>query len=105
MNWIQKLDKFWIGLVIGLVFPVIVYCCYWLFFHNQLSFPRGFYRYLINGVLLSNVIKMCAIGNLLIFYFGLTKKIDRFNKGVIVSVFFYVGLVAYVNYYLEPEFI
>jgi len=105
MTWIQKIDKFWVGLIIGLIFPAIVYYLYWLTCHSQLSFPRGFYRYLVNGVLLSNVIKMCGIGNLLIFYFGLTKKIDRFNKGIIVSVFFYVALVAYVSYYLEPEFI
>ncbi|MBL7922029.1 MAG: hypothetical protein JNJ40_17065 [Bacteroidia bacterium] len=104
MNWVQRLDKFWIGLVIGLLFPMVMFFLYWLFFHNYLSFPRGFYRYLIGGFLLSNVIKICGIGNLLLFYFGLNRKIDSFSKGIIVSTLAYVALVAYVTYYMEPAF-
>lgn len=103
MNWIEKLDNFWIGLLIGIIFPLITFFFYWMFFHSQLNFPRGFMRYLLNGYLLSNVIKICGLGNLLLFYFGLTKKIDRFSKGIIVSVVIYVALVAYVTYYLEPD--
>lgn len=104
MNW-TKLDTFWKGLLIGVIFPMFVFFLYWLFFHNQLSFPRGFIRYLNGGSLLSSVIKMCGIGNLLLFYFGLTKKLDKFSKGIIVSVLVYVALVAYVSYFLEPEYI
>ena len=78
---------------------------YWLFFHSQLSFPQRFLRYLINGYLLSNVIKMCGLGNLLVFYFGLTYKIDKFSKGIVLSVLLYVGLIAYVTYYLEPRYL
>ncbi len=103
MSWTEKIDGFWKGLLIGLVFPLIVFFFYWMFFHNQMNFPRGFVRYLIGGQLLSSVIKMCGLGNLILFYFGITKKLDRFNKGIIVSVVLYVGLVAYVSYYMEPE--
>jgi hypothetical protein len=103
MTWIEKLDKFWIGLLIGLGFPFLVFFFYWMFFYNQISFPVRFVKYLMNGYLLSNVIKLCGLGNLLIFYFGLTKKIDKFSKGIIVSVLAYVALVAYVTYFLEPD--
>ena len=103
MNWIERLDNFWKGLLIGILFPMVMFFLYWLFFHSQLSFPRGFLRYLIGGQLLSNIIKICGLGNLLLFYFGLNKKIDNFSKGIILSVVLYVGLVAYVTYYLEPE--
>lgn len=105
MNWLQKLDGFWQGLIIGLLFPFLMFFFYWMFFHHQLNFPRGFYRYLVNGHLLSNVIKVCGLGNLLLFYLGLTKKMDKFSKGIIVSVIAYVGLVAYVTYYMEPDII
>lgn len=101
MNWLKRIDNFWIGLLIGFFFPVIMFFLYWLFFHSYLNFPRGFYRYLIGGQLLSNVIKICGLGNLLLFYFGLNKKTDKFSKGIIVSLLFYVALVAYVTYYLE----
>lgn len=103
MDWVHKLDNFWKGLIIGILFPCVMFFFYWMFFHSQLNFPRGFLRYLMNGNLLSNVIKVCGMGNLLLFYFGLTKKIDKFTKGIIASLLLYVGLVAYVTYYLEPE--
>ncbi len=105
MNWIQKADKWWIGILTGLFFPVVMFFLYWLFFHHQISFPQRFLKYLINGYLLSNVIKICGLGNLLIFYLGLHYKLDKFNKGLIISVAFYVALIAYVTYYLEPELI
>lgn len=99
---LQKLDKFWIGLITGIIFPCLVFLVYWMFSQHQLSL-HGFMIYLTNGQLLSNSIKLCGLGNLLIFYYALTKKLDRFNKGVIVSVVLYVGLVAYVSYFMEPE--
>jgi|GEM_PF-378907 len=110
MNWIQKIDKWWIGLLAGIVFPAIIYFFYWLFFHHQMNFPRQFTRYLLNGSqygghLMSNILKICGLGNLLIFYLALNAKIDKFNRGVIISVFLFVLLIAYVTYYLEPEYI
>lgn len=105
MDWVHKLDNFWKGLIIGLIFPCIVFFFYWMIFHSQLNFPNGFFRYLMNGQLLSNVIKICGLGNLLLFYFGITKRIDKFSKGIITSVVIYTALVAYVSYFLEPTII
>ncbi len=101
--WLQKLDNFWRGLLIGIVFPIFIFMLYWLFMYHQISFPKRFIKFLITGQLLSGIIKMCGIANLILFYFGLTKKIDKFTKGIIVSVVIYVGLVAYVTYFLEPD--
>jgi len=101
MNWIERLDSFWKGFIIGLVFPGFLFFMYWLFTESQIGFPVRFVNYLINGQLLSNVIKLCGLGNLLLFYFGLNKKIDNFSKGVITSVIVYVALVGYITYTLE----
>ena len=105
MNQIKKLDNTWIGLACGILFPMLMFFFYWLFFHHQISFPVRFFRYLMGGNLLSNVIKMCALGNLLLFYFGLSYKIDKFSKGIVFSVLLYVALIAYITYYHEPEYI
>lgn len=102
MNWVTKIDKWWIGILTGIVFPFLVFFLYWLIFYNYMSFPRGFVRYWMGGNTLSNVIKICGLGNLLIFYFGLNYKIDRFSKGIILSVVLYVILVFYVTYNYEP---
>ena len=103
MNWKERLDNFWMGLIIGVLFPAIVFFFYWMFFQSQLNFPRGFLRYLLKGQMLSNVIKLCGLGNLLLFYLSLNQKMDKFSKGIIVSVVLYVALVAYITFYLEPQ--
>lgn len=105
MNWIQRLDNFFIGILTGLLFPLFLFFCYWLFFHHNMPFPVRFFHYLMNGYLLSGVVKMCGLGNLLVFYFGLHYKIDKFTKGIIVSVFVYLALIAYITYYLEPDIV
>lgn len=101
MNWAYRLDNFWKGMLIGLLFPMLMLVFYWMFFQVQLSFPNGLLRYLIRGNMLSDVVKLCCIGNLLLFYFGINKKIDKFTKGVITSLVIYVGLVAYITYFIE----
>ena len=110
MTWIQKIDKWWIGLLAGLLFPCIMYFFYWAFFHPQMSFPTEFTRFLLRGSQfggrsMSNALKICGLGNLLVFYLALNAKIDKFNRGVIVSVFIYILMIAYVTYYLEPEYV
>jgi len=105
MNWLKRLDSVWIGILVGIIFPFLMFCLYWLFFHHQIDFPRRFIKYLMGGYLLSNVVKICALGNLLIFYGGLTYKLDKFSKGIVFSVLFYVLLIAYITYYHEPELI
>ncbi len=105
MTWITKIDKLWIGLLVGLFFPFFMFTLYWLFFYHQINFPNRFVNYLIKGYMLSGVIKICGLGNLLIFYLSLNYKTDKFSKGVVISVLFYVALIAYVTYYYEPELI
>src|SRR5687767_4988957 len=105
MKWRERFDNFWIGLITGLVFPGVLFFFYWLYFQSQLDFPTRFVQYLLMGNMLSNVIKICGLGNLLLFYLGLTNKMDRFSKGIILSVFLYIGLIAYVTYYLEVAII
>jgi hypothetical protein len=102
MKW-YRIDSFWKGFIIGLFFPIIIFIFYWLLTDHQISFPKRYVKYLINGGLLNNVIKICGIGNLLLFWLGLNKKLDGFNKGIIVSVLLYVALVGYVMYFVEPE--
>jgi hypothetical protein len=104
-DWIKKMDSAWIGFFIGLTAPIFVFLGYWLFFHHGLSLPRRFLKFLIDGYMLSSVIKMCGLINLLVFYGGLHFSLNRFNKGIIFSLVIYMALIAYVTYYLEPEYI
>lgn len=103
MSWTEKLDGFWKGLGIGIFFPLLCFFCYWLFMHSYMSFPMRFIKYLMFGQMLSSTIKICALGNLLIFYLFLNKRMNRATKGIIVSVLIYVALVFYVMYFHEES--
>jgi hypothetical protein len=101
MSWIYRLDSFWKGFAIGILFPVFCFFCYWLFRYSYMDFPVRFVKYLMFGQMLSSTIKVCALGNLMIFYFFLNKHMNKGTKGVIASVLIYVALVFYVMYFHE----
>ncbi len=94
---LDKLDKKWIGFLLGLFIPAFLFFCYWLFFHSQMGFPRIFINYLQNGEMLQEVCIACIAGNLLAFYLLLNKKVYDLSKGMIYAAFIYVGLVLYVS--------
>ena len=94
---LDKIDKLWIGILVGLVFPAFCFFCYWLFFYSQLDFPSAFIRYLRNGDMLQEVAIACIGANLLFFYIILNKKAYEFSKGMMYSSFAYVGLVLYIS--------
>ena len=94
---LEKINKLWIGFVFGILFPAFCFFCYWLFMHSQLSFPRGFIRYLRMGDMLQEVVIACEVASMVVFYVALNKKIFDFGKGLIIAAFLYVGLVLYIS--------
>lgn len=105
MNTLSKLDNFFTGLLAGLITPAIFYALYWLIFHHQMSFPTRFTNYLAKGYLLSSVVQMCGLGDLILFYFSLSKKMNRFSKGIILSMVVYLVLIAYLVYFQETDLV
>ncbi len=94
---LDKIDKLWIGLVFGLIFPAFVFMCYWLFFYSQLSFPNSFIKYLRGGEMLQEVCIVCIAANLIVFYLLLNKKAYNISKGIMFATFAYVGLTLYIS--------
>lgn len=94
---LDKIDKRWIGFLLGAIFPSLCFFCYWLFIHNQLSFPYEFIQFLRSKDMLQEVAILCVIANLAIFYLSLNKKIFDFGRGLIIATFLYVGLVLYIS--------
>src|ERR1700741_4205723 len=94
---LDKIDKKWVGMLLGLILPMFCFMCYWLFAHSQLNFPSGFIRYLRAGQMLQEVAIVCVAINLLVFYLLLNKKAYDISKGMIYSTFIYVGLVFYIS--------
>lgn len=94
---IDKLNKKWVGILLGLTIPAFCFFCYWLFVYSQLSFPFGFIRYLRKGDMLQEVTIACVVINLLIFYLFLNKKVYNLSYGMMYATFAYVGLILYIS--------
>ncbi|MBP6755928.1 MAG: hypothetical protein KA210_07245 [Bacteroidia bacterium] len=94
---LDKLDKIWIGLLMGLLIPLFSFFSYWLFLHSQLNFPYGFIRYLRGANTFQDIAIICVTVNLLVFYLFLNKKVYDLSKGIMFATFAYVGIVFYIS--------
>lgn len=100
-NKVERYDHFGLGLVVGLFFPFFCFFLYWLFSYNYMDFPVKFVRFLLMMNNCANVVKLCTIANLIVFYLFLTKNKNKTVKGIIVSTLAYVALYLYITYYVE----
>lgn len=81
MDW----DKTWIGVVIGLLTPVIVYSLYY---------------FLISGTGIKDInISLCIAANLIPFYFCQKKGLDNGLKGVLISTVIWAITIAFLSFF------
>lgn len=95
----SRLNKLWIGLVLGILFPLFCFFIYWLFFQRDINIPKDDIRYLINKELMINVFKICCGANLILFYLGINKRMVPFAKGIIASVLIYALILGYLTFF------
>ena len=85
-NW----DRVWVGLVIGVLVPIIVYTIYYYFVYNS-------------GLKKMNV-SLCIATNLIPFYFYQRKEKYNGLKGILIATFVWAGLIfglAFFTNYLR----
>ena len=85
-NW----DRVWVGFVIGVLMPILVYTIYYYFVYNS-------------GLKKMNV-SLCIATNLIPFYFYQRKEKYNGLKGVLIATFVWAGLIfglAFFTNYLR----
>jgi len=95
----SRLNKLWVGLILGIMLPIFCFSVYWLFFQRDIHFSEDDIRYLVNKELMINVFKMCCGSNLILFYLGINKRMVNFAKGIIGSVLIYALILAYLTFF------
>lgn len=103
MSWEEtkeKLDKIWIGIVIGAVLPMIGFMVSKLFKDKEGSYSwKGYWNLLIgqNDYYL-DILTFSLIPNLLAFYFFFFQwKIDQALKGLIFMTIIYLGTFLIIH--------
>ena len=92
-----KEDNPWLGLVIGLLGPVLgFYIYYQLVFADHVSLA-GFIKFVHTPETLSKVISLSVLLNLPLFFWFIHKRLDRTARSVLAATFVYVAIIAYLK--------
>jgi len=93
----KKFDKVWIGTVLGLLSPIIVFFSFFLIRYSHMTAGR-FFDYVMREGTLSPRISLCVIVNLLIFYIFIWTHRYYSARGIILATFVYASFVIYMKF-------
>ncbi len=97
INW----NTFWLGFTIGMVLPVLSILCYWLWSFKYMLFYPQFFKFLMNGGVLSAVLSLCLIPNLGAFFLFLNKERWKTCRGFILTMLIYGFIIVYLKIWVE----
>ena len=89
----RRWNKFWIGLLAGVVLPAVVFFVVYFVGYSETPFG-GFLQYAFTMQALPKILGLCVIPNLIIFYLFLNKEYWYATRGVIAATFFYTLVVV-----------
>ncbi len=94
----EKLNKFWLGLIVGLIVPVLfTYAFIGVAYKGDLL-PWQLMKKLYEVKGLSTLMAVSALPNLLVFYLTLHKEYWKAGKGILLAVMLY-GMVVFYFYF------
>ncbi len=90
----MKKDSTILGIVVGIIAPLLVMLGFWQFNFGHMSFMR-FRELMIDSTNLPGLISIGLLGNLAVFFLFYKFKLDVSARGVIAATFAY-GLVIII---------
>jgi len=87
-NKYYKYDSWWIGIAAGFVAPLIGFFIFYLFKYSYMNFS-GFIRFIINGNVYTQIMSLCVIANLPMFFGFLQFHLYNSARGVVLSTMLY----------------
>jgi hypothetical protein len=94
----SKFDELYIGLIIGLLVPLLTVFIVFVFLGGNSSFFEYIKEYNQRHIL-TKLVSICAIPNLGLFYFFINKEWYKSGKGVIASVFLMIFWVLFTSFF------
>jgi len=80
----RRWNKFWIGLALGVVLPLVAFLLIYLLGYSKTPFDN-FMEYAFKIRALPKILSLCVIPNLAIFYLFLNKEYWYATRGVITA--------------------
>jgi len=94
MNKTSRFDRLYIGLIAGLLLPLIVFYIYFKVRHqNEIEF--GYYLSMLHKYgLFFKVISLCVLADLPLFFAFIQFKFWRTSRGILMACFIFALFVA-----------
>lgn len=80
----EKIDTLWFGLVAGILVPLLTFIIYWQVKHPYMDI-QAFVQYLIHGNVYTQMMSLCVIPDLALFFIFLQTNKYRGGYGVIFA--------------------
>lgn len=94
----RKMDKLWIGLIIGLAAPLLTLYVFYLFRFSHLTFTQFYYEILLAGNIVTPSVSLCVIMNLLVFFIFIWTHRYYSARGVLMATIVYACYVVYQKF-------
>jgi len=93
----NKINKLSIGLLFGLILPMLTMSLFYLIKYNKITI-KEFFNQLIYADVVTQVISLCVIPNLLLFFLFLQTERYHAARGVIMATFVYTFIIIFIKY-------
>ena len=97
MTSISKFNRVIVGLIPGLIIPIIALLGFYIFKSHVDNFFQ-YVKMIMAMDLLSNVLSLCALPNLILFFLFLSKNYYYGARGVIFATFLWALAVLIARY-------
>ena len=96
-----KFNNFILGIVAGLILPLLSFVGYWLWNFKFMNFIPQFFNFLLLGKVLSAVLSLCLIPNLGMFFLFINKEYYKTTRGIILSMLVYGFIIVVLKTWVE----
>ncbi len=87
-----RLNKVWLGIVLGLVVPMIALVCYYFARYSDLSLV-DFMKVYKNLGILTHIISLSVLPDLLVFFLFIRQDMLKSARGVLLATFLFTFVV------------
>ncbi|MFT6165997.1 MAG: riboflavin transporter FmnP [Vicingaceae bacterium] len=80
----KKFDKIWVGIIAGIVLPLVVMGIFYLSSYSYITVPQ-FLRKMVFGAIILKLLSLCAVINLGAFFLFYRIEHDKAARGIIFA--------------------
>ena len=96
---IFKKDSFWLGVILGLIAPVIGFFIFKMIKYNNFSLKEMYQWMTLNHNLITAYISVSLFANAILFTLYVNSRIDKTAKGIFIVTVIYAVAALLIKYF------